>query len=303
MAKMTKKQTAKVAKVMGEFKDKKLHGGINPKGPKKAPVVKSRKQAIAIALSEANSMKKKKGMAAGGMTSPVAVPAEQARLRQAFSSQEQYNPQKPQVAKQTATPTVVPPKQPAVRQQAAPAAKPRSLIAWSSGAPSAGRQAKLQTMQAYNQRKDAERKATAMGRGMSQSGLSAAVNQAEQIRKSKQGPTQSDFMKATQATQVTPTGPAPAIPAGNKRTDVGAGEKLVMRPAPTLAGPKAASTPLGQKGFAGPKMMEQPAQTQAAPPGLAPKMAKGGVVKKGMAYGGTAKKGMAKGGMTKKGCK
>lgn len=65
MAKMTKKQTAKVAKVMGEFKDKKLHGGINPKGPKKAPVVKSRKQAIAIALSEANSMKK--GMAQGGM--------------------------------------------------------------------------------------------------------------------------------------------------------------------------------------------------------------------------------------------
>jgi hypothetical protein len=269
MAKMTKKQTAKVAKVMGEFKDKKLHGGINPKGPKKAPVVKSRKQAIAIALSEANSMKKKKGMAAGGMTSPVAVPAEQARMRQAFASGEQYNPQKPQVAKQTATPT-------AMRQLAAPAAKPRSLIAWSSGAPSAGRQAKLQTMQAYNQKRDAERKPTAMpkanpamGRGMSQSGLSQAVDQAMQDF-SKQGPTQAGFMKAQATTQ------APA------------GSKMMQQPAQTQAALS--------------KMMQQPAQTQAALPGLAPpKMAKGGVVKKGMAYGGTAKKGMAKGGVAKKG--
>ena len=40
----------KVAKVMGEY----------PKGPKKAPKVKSRKQAIAIALSEAGMSKKKK---------------------------------------------------------------------------------------------------------------------------------------------------------------------------------------------------------------------------------------------------
>ena len=56
----TKKQQAKVAKVMGEFKDKKLHGGINPKGPKKAPVVKNRKQSIAIALSEAG-IKQRKG--------------------------------------------------------------------------------------------------------------------------------------------------------------------------------------------------------------------------------------------------
>ena len=49
----TKKQTAKVGKVMGEFKDKTLHSG---KGGK---VVKSPKQAIAIALSVASKTKKK----------------------------------------------------------------------------------------------------------------------------------------------------------------------------------------------------------------------------------------------------
>ena len=50
----------KVQKVMGEFKRGTLHAGINPKGPKKAPIVKSRKQAIAIALSEAGKSKAKK---------------------------------------------------------------------------------------------------------------------------------------------------------------------------------------------------------------------------------------------------
>jgi hypothetical protein len=50
----------KVAKVMGEYKRGTLNAGIDPKGPKKAPKVKSRKQAIAIALSEAGMSKKKK---------------------------------------------------------------------------------------------------------------------------------------------------------------------------------------------------------------------------------------------------
>ena len=57
-----KKQTTaqkKVAKVMGEFKRGTLHGGVNPKGPKKAKIVKSQKQAIAIALSQAGKSKKK----------------------------------------------------------------------------------------------------------------------------------------------------------------------------------------------------------------------------------------------------
>jgi hypothetical protein len=55
--KMTKAQK-KTGKVMHEFKAGKLHSGS-----KKGPAVTSRKQAIAIALSEAGmSRPKKKGM-------------------------------------------------------------------------------------------------------------------------------------------------------------------------------------------------------------------------------------------------
>ena len=50
---------AKVAKVMGEYKAGTLHSGVNPKGPKKAPLAKSRKQAVAIAMSEAGIKKRK----------------------------------------------------------------------------------------------------------------------------------------------------------------------------------------------------------------------------------------------------
>jgi ribosomal protein L21E len=51
----TMKGQKKVAKVMREYKGGSLHSG------KGGPVVKSRKQAVAIALSEAGVAKKTKG--------------------------------------------------------------------------------------------------------------------------------------------------------------------------------------------------------------------------------------------------
>lgn len=50
----------KVEKVMREYKEGTLHSGKDPKGPKKAKKVTSKKQAVAIAMSEAGMAKKKK---------------------------------------------------------------------------------------------------------------------------------------------------------------------------------------------------------------------------------------------------
>lgn len=58
MKKMTK-AAGKMASVMGEYKRGTLNAGINPKGPAKAPKVNSRKQAVAIAMSEAGKGKRK----------------------------------------------------------------------------------------------------------------------------------------------------------------------------------------------------------------------------------------------------
>ena len=51
---------AKVSKVMREYKAGTLHAGRDPKGPKKAPLAKSRAQAVAIAMRSAGMPKKKK---------------------------------------------------------------------------------------------------------------------------------------------------------------------------------------------------------------------------------------------------
>lgn len=55
MKKKMSKSQKKVEKVMGEYKEGQLHSGS-----KKGPVVKSRSQALAIAMKESGKSKKKK---------------------------------------------------------------------------------------------------------------------------------------------------------------------------------------------------------------------------------------------------
>jgi hypothetical protein len=57
---MATKKMAKVGKVMKEYKEGKLHSGS-----KSGPAVTSRKQAVAIAMSEAGMTKPKKKMKSG----------------------------------------------------------------------------------------------------------------------------------------------------------------------------------------------------------------------------------------------
>ncbi len=46
------KPNDKMAKIMHEWEMGTLHSGKGPKGPKKGPVVKSQRQAVAIAMSQ-----------------------------------------------------------------------------------------------------------------------------------------------------------------------------------------------------------------------------------------------------------
>lgn len=59
MVKSPSASEKKIAKVYREYKKGTLKAGVNPKGPAKAPMAKSRKQAVAIAMSEAGKMKRK----------------------------------------------------------------------------------------------------------------------------------------------------------------------------------------------------------------------------------------------------